>query len=94
MNIAHYIIYIYKGAYTFSRVQLQSGPIQHDIAYSTPVTDAEQKSEFVFTTDPPIWPSGASYEVSVVRNLEKTDRVITALYYIYHVMFLLVYRVM
>ena len=30
---------------------LWRGPVQHDIAYSTLVTDAEHKSEFVFTTD-------------------------------------------
>ena len=37
----------------YSRVPLYGGPLQHDIAYSTSVTEALHKSEFVFTIDTP-----------------------------------------
>ena len=37
----------------YSRVPLRRDPIQHDIAYNTLLTEAENISEFVFTTPPP-----------------------------------------
>ena len=48
---------------------------------STLVTEAEHKSEFVFPTD---LPSRVSYVVSIVRNLEKIDRIIMAPHCILH----------
>ena len=44
----------------------------------TLVTDAEHKSEFIFITDTPYLTLPGELWVSIVRNMEKIDRVIMA----------------
>ena len=53
-------------------------PIYHNITYCTVITVAESESDFRITTDTPYLTSRASYGVSFVRILEKTDGVLTA----------------
>ena len=68
---------------SYSRVPLYRGPTQRDIAYGTLVSEAELKSEFVFTTDTPylgpqgcamgcllwgIWKTSTVFELRVKRN--------------------------
>ena len=52
--------------------------IYHDTTYDTAIIVAESESDIRITTPPHTSPSRASYGVSIVRILEKIDRVITA----------------
>ena len=67
-----------------SRIWTRLGPTYHDIIHRTAMTAAEYEPALKFTSTLHTSPWRASYGVSVVRILEKIDRVITAPHCIYH----------
>ena len=61
----------------YSQMSLQRGLNYHDITYDTAITVAEINHILEWQQTPHSSPSRASYAVSIVRILEKIDRVIT-----------------